>query len=263
MPALPLAPPRTNGRPAVLLSQLKSLKIDGIMKPTAQFLEYVRAPNCTKLCLALEAHLQPEDEIRESCNRVTAWTHANCPFVPQAVRLTTLNHGGTELWDLRVEAFRRVEDAPLAERGEMIEEEGDYDLARMCYDAVASAQLQETVLDVVRWEPSAWKDTANSAVALKRLFVAEDAVWTFVERLHQLSSSRARRARQLGGLYLDESVEISDRRTYGGALCDWLHERVDEGCSIADLTFFHCDGDAAYLDMLRAVPGLVVHNKER
>ncbi|KAI0049689.1 hypothetical protein FA95DRAFT_1604159 [Auriscalpium vulgare] len=91
--AIPDPPPfRTNTRPVVVLSRLKSLKIEGDVTPTTQFIKYFRAPACIKLCLVLVIRRCEESEIRESFARATAWTHANCPLIPQAARVATQHH---------------------------------------------------------------------------------------------------------------------------------------------------------------------------
>ncbi|KAI0049678.1 hypothetical protein FA95DRAFT_1604149 [Auriscalpium vulgare] len=124
-------PPPFRTRPLVVLSRLKYPTIVGYATPTTQSIESFRAPACIKLSLTL--YLDRGSERRDS-------RHMTVTMMSVFV----------------IDAFRRMEDA-LAERGETPEEEGDIcitiegytpEIACMCRDAVASAELRQLVVHV-------------------------------------------------------------------------------------------------------------------
>ncbi|KAI0042154.1 hypothetical protein FA95DRAFT_1525667 [Auriscalpium vulgare] len=268
----------------VVMPRLKYLTLGGAIASVAPFLEALRTPVCVKLHLALDIEFLDELEIRAFFVRVTAAIQGGSWSATQALRLSTFHHEDMKLWDLRIEAFQCVEGAPYVLRDEMTEEEGDItitlywdddaaapmetdDMARMCYDTFASAQLQLMVIDVGQWGTFQWVAIAGTLAGLKYLLTAGDSAWSFLRNLQwevseRMSGSLGQDLEDpkwlLPGL-LSLAFGGLELNMFGNTLYDWLHARVDADCPLKDLTLLDCISDPAQLEELRAVPGLVLN----
>ncbi|KAI0061857.1 hypothetical protein BV25DRAFT_1826141 [Artomyces pyxidatus] len=179
------------------LSRLVTLKLSGPMADCTSFLSHIEAPACTTFCLGLECSHASDEEIDDALSLLTSWATKHCAFASRALRLTT--HEILDLWDLRMEAWR-CDPGNLQPRVEMTDEEGDINvtfewtadeepdvplssLARMCFDAFTSPQLQQLVVDLDYWETEDWLDIMPEQPKLRRIMAGGQAADELVPAL--------------------------------------------------------------------------------